>query len=155
MNKTGRWTYNDHGNEYWSNDDFETESEAIEAAFEDEGFVKDNYENNNGEYFLNIAAGKIKQPSICDGQDIADTVIEFLKVYHYDEYGEFAEDYLGDVKTEHQNELNELLTKVIEEWAAKNSLKPSHYLIEEETEESYIVGTGNALNWIKEIEGKQ
>ncbi len=36
MNKTGRWTYNDPGNEYWNNDDFETESEAIEAAFEDE-----------------------------------------------------------------------------------------------------------------------
>lgn len=154
MNKTGRWTYNDPGNEYWNNDDFETESEAIEAAFEDEQFVKDHNGKDGELYFLQIATGKIEQPTICDGIDLDEILVEAIREHHLDNYGEYGSDYLDNVSYEARKELNEAMTKLIEEWATRNNLQPDHYLIKEVKEKSYLVEDERALNWIKESEGE-
>jgi len=151
MNKTGRWTFNDKGNEYWENDDFETRNDAIEAAFADEDFVKENvYKEDHGDYMLPIATGEIKQPKICDEIDLEDSVIDYIQSHHGDNYGEYGCEYLDNVTKEQRNELNELLTKVIDEWATRNGLQPSHYLIENTEEDDYLIDEGQALVWALE-----
>lgn len=155
MNKTGRWSYNECGSEYWSNDDYETRQDAIEAAFENEDFVKSNVEKDDEKnYMLPIAVGEIKQPNICDSQDVADVVLDFIRDHHADVYGEHGCDYLDNVKKEQEDELNELLTKVIDEWADKYKLQPTHYLIENTDEDNYCITEkdANALKWANESE---
>ncbi len=150
MNKTGRWSYNDHGNEYWNNDDYESREDAIEAAFQDEDFVKENSFKLGDDFFLSVAIGQLKQPTICDGRLIAENVIEIIQEHHCDVYGEYGCDYLDDVTKEQIKELDEALIKVIDKWATKNSLQPRHYLIENVEEDEFLIEDIETLERAKE-----
>lgn len=62
--------------------------------------------------------------------DCADNIITYIGDYAYDNYGEYAEDYLTGVSDEQEIELSKEITEVIKKWIVKNKLEPTFYLVE-------------------------
>ena len=59
----------------------------------------------------------------------AELVIERMQETVYEEIGEAADDYLNNIKEEHENELEEKLTQVFTEWAKKYSYNSTFYKV--------------------------
>lgn len=150
MNRSGRWMYNARNIEIWDGEDYKTDVEAVQAAFNDENFIKENAIRGERDYLLPVNIGKISQSTICMDLDIATEVIEFIQSAHNDVYGEYAETYLEDASAEQRKGLNEILIKTIEDWADKHGFQPMHFLIKNQTEETFTIENGNALTWAKE-----
>ena len=112
-----RWTISD--NEEWFNEEyfFDTKEEAIE-------FGK-TYEDFRGTGFF---VGKISEVRmICD--ELAINVLEEIEQQHQNNDGEFADDYLHDVKREHIKELDVLLEMTILDWAEKYRYLPNYFRV--------------------------
>jgi len=62
--------------------------------------------------------------------DLADHAIEMIADNAFDNYGEFAEDYLMDVSVKQTDELDVEIKNVIINWMEKYSLQPTFYLVE-------------------------
>ena len=62
--------------------------------------------------------------------DLADHAIEMIADNAFDNYGEFAEDYLMDVSVKQTDELDVEIKNVIINWMEKHSLQPTFYLVE-------------------------
>ena len=112
-----QWTISD--NEEWFNEEyfFDTKEEAIE-------FGK-TYEDFRGTGFF---VGKISEVRmICD--ELAINVLEEIEQQHQNNDGEFADDYLHDVKREHIKELDVLLEMTILDWAEKYRYLPNYFRV--------------------------
>lgn len=62
--------------------------------------------------------------------DLADHAIEMIVDNAFDNYGEFAEDYLMNVSIKQTDELDVEIRNVIINWMEKHSLQPTFYLVE-------------------------
>lgn len=60
----------------------------------------------------------------------ASAVLETVQDDAYDQCGDFAIDYLDDVKKIHKQELGEMLTKVFNDWAEEYGYKPPFFTVE-------------------------
>ena len=113
------WTYEKCGNEIWNTagEFYYTKEDAIAAGkifAESEGLTTFEV----GEKL------EITMPGID-----TDSVLEHIAESVYDEVGEVAEDYLNDVKNEHQLELEEKLNEVLFNWADKYGYHPKSWKI--------------------------
>ena len=114
----GKWTisrYEDCFNEY---EYFDTREEAVK-------FGK-TYEEFEGKGFY---VGEIESIEM-EASNLGDVCIEYIGQIHYDNDGEYAQDYLTDVKTEHVQELDKLIEKVVLDWATKHDYHPRHFLVQ-------------------------
>lgn len=60
---------------------------------------------------------------------LGEHVIEMIQETHQDD-GEWAEDYLDDVKLEHKLELDEAIEKLVFEWATKYDYHPKYFHVQ-------------------------
>lgn len=114
----GKWMYNYSDDGIWSNSDYyDIKEDAIKNGNEE--FV--------GEYDR-FYVGQIKSARN-DVHVFADRILENISEDMYEEVGEVAEDYLRDVKQEHEDILNERLNKVVMEWMKEFNYEPSFFKI--------------------------
>lgn len=134
----GKWILNDENSEYWNaSDSFDSREEAVTKGKEvlkiynastleqkkrislsDIGFSQNTYDN-----IESFDVGQIQRATIAkNGERFVDMVAEEA----YEEYGEFAEDYLSDVKKEHLDELGLLLHG----WFEKHNYMPAFFMVE-------------------------
>ena len=112
-----QWTISD--NEEWFNEGcyFDTKEAAIEFGKTYEDF-------EGGSFFV----GKIREVKMmCD--QLAINVLEEIEQQHQNNDGEFADDYLHDVKREHIEELDGLLENVILKWAEEHGYLPNYFRV--------------------------
>ena len=64
---------------------------------------------------------------MCD--ELAINVLEEIEEQHQSNDGEFADDYLHDVKREHIKELDSLLENVILKWAEEHGYLPNYFRV--------------------------
>lgn len=114
------WTYatNIH-NDIWRGDLFNSREEAIQEGMKE---AKE-------EGFKNFKIGIAVKPLELN-LDV-EFLLERISESYFDEYGEIAEDYLTDVSSEDQVELEKRLNKVFYEWINEKGYTPSFYGIED------------------------
>lgn len=118
--KEGHWMYNSRPDDVWNTYDYyDTKEEAISGG-------KEYYALDEIEVFY---VGQIENCNIVVGVD-ASRILEDISLNVYDEVGEAAEDYLDDVKREHENILEERLNKVVLEWIEEFKYKPNFFTID-------------------------
>jgi hypothetical protein len=71
---------------------------------------------------------------ILSRNDYAEDVINAIVENTYDNYGEYAENYLEDVPTAQMYELDFMLKNTIAEWLKKYDYKPNFFKVEGERE---------------------
>lgn len=115
------WTYetNIH-NDIWRGNLVSSKEEAIQQGMKE---AKE-------EGFSNFKIGIAVKPLQLD-LDV-DFLLERISESYFDEYGEVAEDYLSDVSSEDQVELEKRLNKVFYEWVEEKGYTPSFYTVENE-----------------------
>jgi uncharacterized protein YegP (UPF0339 family) len=120
MSNNGKWQYQLTNSEIWgTSEDYDTKEDAIKYGREE---AKDTeYETD---YF---DVGQIEKYVPC-GIDV-DDVLDRLVDDAYDEVGEVSDGYLSVITKEQENELEEKLNQVLNEWMEKHSLIPSFYKI--------------------------
>ncbi|MCR6515322.1 hypothetical protein M4I33_10630 [Clostridium sp. LY3-2] len=101
----------------WHGDEFDTKEQAIA---EGRKLAKDDDLNK-------FKIGQT-EPACNFGIDV-DNVIERISETMYDDIGEVAEDYLGDVTVEHLLELEEKLNEVFFKWQKEHGYEPTFYKI--------------------------
>ena len=113
----GRWTFNESEDGYWSNEDFETREEAIEAA-------KEYAEENLIEFPMYIGKCEIVPlPTYVDTDDIFEQLNE-----HYSEDCFEYDDYLfEDVSKEDQKWLEGKLQDLMLEFYKKTGIKSEQF----------------------------
>lgn len=113
------WSYDGENFNEFDYDEVKTEEQAIAAA------QKIIAETNR-----NVYIGVAHHVGIDDVlPDLADTVIDIIGNHAYDEYGEYAEDYLSDVSDDAEIELNIELCKVVKKWAKKHKYEPTFFRV--------------------------
>ena len=125
MKSHGKWIYEKSGEENWSlcEDEYETKEEAIEAArvffrqWKEEDL--DDFEEETGGTHFQVGQIEKYSPYIRVEQ-----IIDDISERAYDDCGEWAGEYLYDVKSEHQYELEEKLNEVLIAWIEKHSYQP-------------------------------
>lgn len=114
----GKWCYSFNEENYEG--DFDTKEQAIAEAIwyykEDDDIDQDI-----------IWVGQTKAISL--GVNV-DRIIEDLGEEAYDQSGEYAEDYLTDVKKSHQRILEERLNNVLYSWMKEFKYEPNFYTVE-------------------------
>lgn len=135
----GKWLLNDEGSEYWNaSEAFNSKEEAVAKGKEilkiynalsdnerkgmslaDFGFNQSTYDN--------IMAFNVGQVNLATINLNGERFVEMVADDAYEEYGEFAEDYLSDVTKEHLGELEELLHG----WFEKHNYMPTFYTVED------------------------
>lgn len=112
-----KWTISlnyDYFNEY---EYFDTKEEAIVFG--------NSYEEFDGRSFY---VGKIREVNMmCD--ELAINVLEEIEQQHQNNDGEFADDYLHDVKREHIEELDNKIKDLIIDWATKHDYHPKYFRV--------------------------
>ncbi|WP_194190825.1 hypothetical protein [Clostridium chrysemydis] len=101
----------------WHGDEFDTKERALKEGMKlakEEGVTK-------------FRIGET-EPAFNFGIDV-DSVIERINETMYEDIGEVAEDYLGDVTVEHLLELEEKLNKVFFQWQKEHGYEPTFYKI--------------------------
>jgi hypothetical protein len=136
--KHGQWMLNKEYGERWeASEYFDTKEEAIEYgvsllkkynSLDDDG--KSDMDLSDGlnmrpDDYENIYTFYIGQIEAVGFPDEVDMLLETISERVYDEVGEYAEDYLDDVTTEHKKELSDL----IHDWAKRNGYLPSCYIM--------------------------
>jgi len=112
---TGQWTLSKDEEWFGEYEYFETKEECI-------AFGKEYYE---GTYFY---VGQVEEINMkADG--LGDYCIDCIQSHHYDNDGEGAQDYLDDVKYEHIEELDNLIEKVVLDWATRHNYHPTHFSV--------------------------
>lgn len=114
----GKWCYSYNGENYEG--DFDTREAAIEEALY---YMKENHYMNQ-EY---IDVGQTKAVEV--GID-AWLILEQISEDVYEKMGEYGDDYLTDVKLEHQNILEVKLNEVLESWLKEFKYEPKFYAVE-------------------------
>jgi hypothetical protein len=119
--KEGQWMYNSEPDGNWcSYEYFDTIEEAVENR-------KNYYDCEDGrDHFF---VGQIKLISPCTRVDTS-RIIEDISINVYEEVGEAAEDYLWDVKSEHENILEERLNKVLRDWMDEFKYNPNFFTVD-------------------------
>jgi predicted RNA-binding protein with EMAP domain len=114
----GKWTISrnqEYFNEY---EYFDTKEEAIQF-----GKIYDEFEGKSF-YIGEIESIEMRADSL------GDVCIEYICQIHCDNDGEYAQEYLTDVETEHVQELDKLIEKVVLDWATKHDYHPKHFLVQ-------------------------
>lgn len=137
-NWNGKWMLNGNCDELWNADTkFDTREEAIKYGIslltkfnnmtdkEKESFdlMVDMHIQHDGKNITSFNVGKIVYAEISFN---VDNILETIADNAYDEYGEYAEDYLRDVKNVHVEELE----ATINNWFHKYDYLPTFYGIE-------------------------
>ncbi|MGG1659492.1 hypothetical protein [Brevibacillus sp. NRS-1366] len=125
MKSHGKWIYEKCDEENWDlcEDEYDTKEEAIEAA---RAFFKqwkeedpEEFEDETGGTHFQVGQIQKYAPHIN-----VESVIDDIGERAYDECGEWAGEYLYDVKSEHQNELEEKLNEALGAWIEKYGYQP-------------------------------
>ena len=113
------WTYRLESDEQeaWTHGIYKTKEEAIKEG------IKEAKEFKSKQIYI----GEAVQDTI-PVIDV-DTVIENIQDDMYDAYGEFADGYLDNVKSEQAIDLEKKLNAVLQEWLKNNNLEPNFYHI--------------------------
>ena len=114
----GKWTISrnqEYFNEY---EYFDTKEEAIQF-----GKIYDEFEGKSF-YIGEIESIEMRADSL------GDVCIEYIGQIHCDNDGEYAQEYLTDVETEHVQELDKLIEKVVLDWATKHDYHPKYFLVQ-------------------------
>lgn len=120
--KEGQWMFNSTDDGIWgSSDYFDTKEDAIEAG-------KEYYAHDEKSYDA-FYVGQIFPCTPYLSVD-ASRILEDISLNVYEEIGEVAEDYLMDVKPEHEQILEERLNKVLKEWLKEFEYEPSFFKID-------------------------
>ena len=150
----GQWMLNKEYGERWeASEYFDTKEEAIEYgvslvkkynSLDDDG--KSDMDLSDGlnmrpDDYENIYTFYVGQIEAVGFPDEVDMLLETISERVYDEVGEYAEDYLDDVTTEHKKELSDL----IHDWAKRNGYLP----------DCYIMGATEEININSFVEGEQ
>lgn len=113
----GKWTVSRNEEYFGEYEYFDTKEEAI-------AFGK-SYEEFEGRAFY---VGEIEAiPMHTDF--LGDHCIEYIQQNHFDNDGEFGQEYLDDVQKEHLAELDEIIKNAILDWATKYNYHPSHFFV--------------------------
>ncbi|QZY56691.1 hypothetical protein [Crassaminicella profunda] len=127
MCKEGKWMYELHGSDIWQGEKFDTREECIEEARKE---VATTNKSNKEFGYKTIDKFRIGKTEDAGSYGIdADDILERISENAYDDIGEVAEDYLTDVKPEHEKELEEKLNEVLFAWMKKYKYEPSFYRI--------------------------
>lgn len=142
-NRNGKWMLNRHNSEYWNAEDvFNTEEEAVKTGvsllkkynsldkeLKSEVLALSNkIEDTMGiaslgyETITRFDVGLVEQATV---EFNVDSILETATENAYDEYGEFAEDYLEDVTDEDKTELETL----IHDWFIRHNYIPQFYKV--------------------------
>jgi hypothetical protein len=117
MSRDGKWTYNDVDDGIWSNDDFETEEEAVkygrEATLDEE----------NDCFYIGQIVPFV--PSV-DAAMIIDSISENA----CEECGESADGYLDYVDKKDIAKLAVRLNEVLDKWLTDTGNEPTFWKIE-------------------------
>ena len=112
----GKWCYSFNEENYEG--DFDTKEQAIAEAMY---YYKDDEKDQDF-----IWVGQTKSLSL--GVNV-DSVLENLSEEAYDLAGEYAEDYLSNVKLNHQKVLEERLNFVLESWMKEFKYEPNFFTV--------------------------
>ena len=113
----GKWVAEISNSDIWRGDEFNTKEQAIA---EGRKLAKEDGLNK-------FKIGET-EPAFNFGIDV-DSVIERINETMYEDIGEVAEDYLGDVELEHLLELEEKLNEVFFKWQKEHGYEPTFYKI--------------------------
>lgn len=134
----GKWILNDENSEYWNaSDSFDSREEAINKGKETikhyntlTNKQKEDIDLSDiglsGITYEDIESFDVGQVNLATIATNGERFVEMVADEAYEEYGEFAEDYLSDVKKEHLDELGELLNG----WFEKHNYMPTFYMVE-------------------------
>lgn len=116
-----KWFYDLYNSDTWDcyNDRFDGKHEAIKNGLkqaEHEGVDK---------IRVGMAISYRLSDNLISAEDVLDRVVDNV----YDDLGECAEDYLGDVQSEHREELEKDLNQVLVDWIVKHGYEPNFYQI--------------------------
>ena len=107
----------------WSEDswdgccEFDTKEKAIEWG-------RDEYQTFDVDgFFVGVKRPYVISSNIID----AETVLERINDSIFDDMGECAEDYLGDIEGTQIEELEKELNAVFHKWVKKHKLRPTFY----------------------------
>lgn len=117
--KEDQWMFNYSSSDVWYGEYFDSKEEAIIAAKSEE-----NLEIGRSDFYV----GQLKSTNN-DVHVYADRILENIGEDMYEVVGEVAEDYLRDVKQEHEDILNERLNIVLLEWMKEFNYEPSFFKI--------------------------
>lgn len=119
-NLDGQWTISRNEEAFNEYEYFDTKQAAID-------FGKEHFADDNDPPFA-FYVGQIESiPMRCNC--LADQVIELISEDHADNDGDFGQDYLDNVNTDHVKELDEIIEKAISEWATKHDYHPKHFIV--------------------------
>ncbi|ACA57392.1 hypothetical protein N494_18780 (plasmid) [Clostridium botulinum A2B7 92] len=121
-NIEGKWMYSLIDSEIWIGEEFNTKEQAIEAGRKE---ALENQEQAFCNDYFNI--GQIVEVSPC-GVDV-DFILENVAENTADGM-EAGENYLMDVDTEHQRELEKQINEVLFAWMDKYGYRPDFFKIE-------------------------
>lgn len=115
----GKWTAS-QDEEYWNEHEFfDTREEAVAFG------LKRAKESGWTVFYV----GQVKAMEI-RASGLGDQLLDAISTDHYDNHGEFAEDYLTKVDKEHLRILDEKLEEVVRAWADEYGYQPDYFLIE-------------------------
>ena len=117
MNNTGRWTYQLSWEDMWQHDTYDTKEEAIEVG------IREAKENRCTIIFIGQTLADVEP---CVDTDV---VIENIQENMQEEFGEYAEDYLDNIKEEERKDLDNKLNAVLQKWLEDNKYEPDFYHI--------------------------
>lgn len=113
----GQWTISQDEEYFNECEYFDTKEEAI-------NFGK-SYEDFDG---IGFYVGQIEAiPMYTDF--LGDHCIEHIQEHHFNNDGEFGQEYLDDVKKEHLVELDEIIKNAVLDWATKYNYHPRHFFV--------------------------
>jgi hypothetical protein len=112
----GKWCYSFNGENFEG--DFDTEEQAIAEAI---WYYKDDEKDQDF-----IWVGQTQAISV--GVNV-DSLLENLGEEAYEQAGEYAEDYLTNVKIEHQKVLEEKLNSVLATWMKEFKYEPNFWTV--------------------------
>jgi hypothetical protein len=118
--QAGKWMVSDT-EEYWNEIEFfDTPDEAVK-------YGREIYEDKDSDDVFFI--GRVKPQGIM-AHLLGEYVLESIVSSHLDEHGEFAENYLRDVKKEHTKILDQRLEEVLKNWAEEFGYQPNYFMVE-------------------------
>lgn len=126
--KSKMWTFSQDEEYFCEYEYFETKEECIKCGRE--------YECFNGEGFY---VGEIEDVNLM-AYNLGEMCIETIANRHYVENGDISEDLFCDVKNQHIDELDNLIERVVLEWATKHNYMPNYYTV---NNIEYIEGENN------------
>jgi len=117
----GQWTFSTSEEYFNECEYYDTKEEAIEAA-------KEYYDEDHEDYGYTFYVGQIEAIKM-RADDLADVVIEHIQQDHFDNDGEFGQEYLDNVTKDHLRELDHQLEKLLNDWADKYGYQPKHFFV--------------------------